>query len=311
MIIFIYGPDTYRSHQKLNEIVEHYKKIYQQGLNLKRFNLENASFKDFKDEIQQISMFKGKKLIILINAFSNSEFKEKFKKDKQFFKEIEDVILFYEDKKILESDSFTKFLKKQGESQKFELLEGQKLSSWVREEFKKRQTEIAEFGLSQLINFAGNDTWRLSNEIEKLVLYKAGKSKIEANDVEILVAPKIKSEIFETIDLLAKREKTRALELIQKHLEKGDSPFYLLSMINFQFRNLIMIKSYGPSSNLFNIGPATGMHPFVIKKTIDLAKGFSFEELKKSFQKIFEADLAMKSGKVGAEEGLKMLVADI
>ena len=26
MILFLYGPDTYRSRQKLNEIIEHYKK---------------------------------------------------------------------------------------------------------------------------------------------------------------------------------------------------------------------------------------------------------------------------------------------
>ncbi|PIQ92378.1 MAG: hypothetical protein COV69_02735 [Parcubacteria group bacterium CG11_big_fil_rev_8_21_14_0_20_39_14] len=27
MIIFLYGPDTYRSRQKLNEIIEYYKKV--------------------------------------------------------------------------------------------------------------------------------------------------------------------------------------------------------------------------------------------------------------------------------------------
>jgi DNA polymerase-3 subunit delta len=311
MIIFIYGPDIYRSRQKLNEIIEHHKKIYQNGLNLKKINLKKAGIEDFRDEIQQFSIFRGKKLIVLFNAFSNSEFKEKFKKDAQFFKEAEDIILFYEDEKVLESDKFAQFLKKQSENQKFELLKEQKLKDWAMEEFKKRQIKIAELALNQLINFVGNDTWRLSNEIEKLALFDAGKNKIEVEDVRILIAPKIESDIFKTIEALARKEKGKALELIQKHLEKGDNPFYLLSMIIFQFRNLIMIKSYGSSSCPFAIAQATGMHPYVIKKTINLAEKFSFEELKKAYQKLFEADLNIKSGKINAEQGLKMLVADI
>ena len=311
MIIFLYGQDTYQSRQKLNEIVEHFKKIHKSGLNLKSFNLQEASFKDFKDEIQQSSMFKGKKLIVLTNVFSNADFKEKFKKDAQFFKEVKDIILFYENKKILESDKFALFLKKQGEFQKFELMEKQKLKDWIKQEFRKQETEIGEFALNLLIDFTGNDAWRLSNEIKKLCLFKKEKDKIEIQDVKILVNPKIETDIFKTIDAIAQKNKKQALLLIHQHLEKDDSVFYLLSMINFLFRNLIMVKSYGLPSNSLAISKATGMHPFVIKKTINSAERFSMEELKKAFQKLFETDLNIKSGKIDPEAGLKALIIDI
>ncbi|MBU2578601.1 DNA polymerase III subunit delta [Patescibacteria group bacterium] len=311
MIIFIYGPDTYRSRQKLNEIVERYTKIHQHGLNFKKFDFKETNFEDFKNEIQQSSIFNGKKLAILTNTFLNSEFKEKFKKDIQFFKNAEDIILFYEDEKILESDKFALFLKKQSEWEKFDLLKTQKLNDWVKEEFKKRKMEIEELALSHLIDFTGNDTWRLSNEIEKLCLYNVGKNEISAEDVKVLVKPKIETDIFKTIETLAKKEKSKTLELIQKHLEKGDSVFYLLSMINFQLRNLLMIKSYGLPSNSFDIAQSAGIHPFVIKKTINLAEKFSLEELKKAYQKIFEIDLNIKSGKIEPEAGLKALIVDL
>ena len=50
-----------------------------------------------------------------------------------------------------------------------------------------------------------------------------------------MVRPKIETAIFETIDTLAQRNKKKALRLLQDHLDKGDSPFYLLKMINFQY----------------------------------------------------------------------------
>ncbi len=63
MIIFLYGQDTYRSHQKLNEIIEHYKKIHKSGINLKYFDGANLNSQDFQDEIRQTSMFDEKKII--------------------------------------------------------------------------------------------------------------------------------------------------------------------------------------------------------------------------------------------------------
>jgi len=80
MIIFLYGQDSYRSRKKLNEIIDHYKKIHQSGLNLKYFNGKELNFEDFRDEIQQTSMFDEKKLAILEDTFSNKQFKEKFLK---------------------------------------------------------------------------------------------------------------------------------------------------------------------------------------------------------------------------------------
>ncbi|MHA1472975.1 MAG: hypothetical protein ACTSQW_07760 [Promethearchaeota archaeon] len=53
------------------------------------------------------------------------------------------------------------------------------------------------------------------------------------------------------------------------------------------------------------------MHPFVVKKTYPLAKQFSFSELKKIYHKIFEIDLDIKTGKLGQEEALELLIIKI
>ena len=72
MIIFLYGQDTYRSRQKLNEIIEQYKKVHKSGLNLRYLDCGKLSFQDFNDETRQTSMFKEKKMVILTNSFSNT-----------------------------------------------------------------------------------------------------------------------------------------------------------------------------------------------------------------------------------------------
>ena len=72
MIIFLYGPDSYRSRQKLNEILTHHKQTHKSGLNLRFFDCEeqNITIDDLKDKIQQTSIFKEKKRLVLLLFFN-------------------------------------------------------------------------------------------------------------------------------------------------------------------------------------------------------------------------------------------------
>ena len=311
MIFFLYGLDTYRSRQKLQEITADYKKTYPRGLSLKYFDCQNSNFQDFQDEIKQCAMFKENKLIVLENAFANAEFKIKFLENFEKCKNIKDVIIFYASENIPDKDPLFDALRKDGKSQEFKLLTGQGLRIWARKEFKKYQNQISENALEKMAEFIGNDLWRFSNEITQLVNYKAGQD-IEVKDVELLVKPRIETDIFETINAIASRNKKQAFFLIRKHLEKGDNPLYLLTMINFQFRNLLIVKDLLARQNsYYSVLKASGLHPFVVKKSLPLANKFTFEELKKIYQKIFQADLQIKTGKIDPETALDLLIADI
>lgn len=301
MIILLYGPDTYRSRQKLNEIVEHYKKVHKSGLNLKYFDGKKLDFKDFRQEFEQIPMFSEKKFFIVKNVFSNLEFQKSFLENSKKFTDQKNIILFYEEETL--QNSFFKFLTKNAKMQEFRFLEVQKLKNLAKKEFEKYQSRIDPQALDILIDFIGNNLWQLSNEIKKLVSFKR-KKETSAKDVLLLVKPKIETDIFKTIDAIAFKNKKRALSLIHKHLEKGDSPLYLLSMINFQFRNLLMVKE---SKSLKNLN----LHPYLIKKSVWQAEKFTKEELKKIYQNLFQVDLDIKTGKINPEVALDMLITDI
>jgi len=319
MFIFLYGEDTYRLRQKLKEIVDYYQKIHRTGLNLKFYDALASTFQDFKDAFQQSPMFQEKKLIVLENIFLNQKFKEELLKEKDNFEKPQNVVVVVcQEGKVKENDKLLSFLKQNGKSQKFDLLDKYKLKNWLRKEFVKEGIKAEEGVFEKLIEFVGNDLWRMSNEIKKLANYKKSISeKIEKKDIELLVKSRTETDIFRTIEALAKKEKKKALGLIEKHLEKGDSPLYLLSMINYQFRNLLLLKSRyqeGESigfSRISTLAKQLDMPFFVVKKSISLMGNFSFEELKKAYQKIFQADFNIKTGKVLPEEGIKMLVIEL
>ncbi len=127
-------------------------------------------------------------------------------------------------------------------------------------------------------------------------------------DIKLLVKPEIETEIFKTIDAISQKDKRKAMSFLKKHLDAGESPLYLLSMIAFGFRNLVLAKNSSDSAKLKN---EMNMHPFVIKKSKEAAARFSNEELKKIYQKIFLTDLGIKTGRIQPEEGIKSLVLGI
>jgi len=140
--------------------------------------------------------------------------------------------------------------------------------------------------------------------------YRSKERMIKKEDVLLLVKSKIDTNIFKTIDALAEKNKKQALALMYQHLEKGESPLYILSMIKYQFKNLLIVKEQETLDKV-PTDKLEDMHPFVFRKAKYQSRRFTLEQLKKFYHKIFKIDLAIKQGKIAPQEGLELLVLDL
>jgi len=304
MIIFLYGADTYRLKQKLKELAEEYKKKHKSGLNFRVFEGKEINFQDLKNEFLSISMFKEKKLFILLNSFSNSKFKEDFVGQGGVFVKSENILVFCEEEVSLKDKLFN-FLKDKAKTECFELLTAEQSKRWAKKEFGNLGVEIDNLALNKLVEFVGSDLWRMKKEIDKLASYAEG-GEIKEKDVESLVFPSFDSNIFATIDAIAKKEKKKAAGLIRHHLENGDSVPYLLAMISYQLRNIISVKNVNDKS-----AGELEMRPFVFRQSAAQARQFSLEELKGLYQKILDLDTDIKTGRIDPEVALDLLIFDV
>lgn len=297
MVIFLFGEDTYRLKEKLREIIEEYKKKNISGFNLRFLDAKETLLDDLKSELLSVSMFKEKKLIVLSNIFSNAKFKEDFIERGEALFDSSNILIIYEPGKISQKEKLSAFLKKKAKTEEFKPLRTDQIKKFIKK--KLGEKEISDDALSLLINFCSNDLWKISKEIEKLINYS--KNKISKEDVELLVCPIYDNNIFETIDAIAKKEKNKAVKLLKRHIEKGDSVPYLLTMIAYQLRNIISVKS----------SKKVAMNPFVLSKSLSQANNFSMEELKVMYEKVAFLDADIKTGRINPEFALDILVFDI
>jgi DNA polymerase-3 subunit delta len=311
MIYFLHGQDSYRSKKKLQEIVESYKKVHRSGLNLIYFDAKQKEFKDFLDSFKAVSMFSEKKLVILKNLFNNAKFQEDFLEEIKNLEKLKDIIIVFEEAPADQRTKMFKSLQKYAKCQEFKFLQPAMIKKWILAEFEKNNSKIEPIAQDMLLSFVGNNLWQMSNEIKKLSNYSKGEI-VRKEDVALLVRPNIENDIFKTIDALSSKNKKQALYLIKKHIDGGDNCLYLLSMIAYQFKNLLIIKELIESKNSYSvISQKSGLHPFVVKKNYSLCNQFSLSQLKKIYQKIFQVDSDIKTGKIEPETALNLLVSEI
>jgi DNA polymerase III subunit delta len=322
MIIFLYGEDNLRSHEKLLEIKSKYIEKDKSGSGLSLFDCaEKISTDKIINAFETSNLLSPKRLVIIKRLISfGSETDQKkildfLKEKKKIILEDKDlIVVFWEGDQPKKSNFLFKFLENNGKKQNFEKLSGTKLDQWVVKRIKETdlKASISKTALSKLILYAGNDMEMLGNEIKKLVDY-AGGSMISEKDVDTLVNANLDANIFATVDALGANNKKEALMLLHRHLKKGDDPFYIFSMFLYQFRNLLKIsdlKEKGVSSE-YEISKITKMHPFVIRKSLAQIRNFSFTKLKIIYQKLGEMDMQIKTGKIDIKLALDKFVAEL
>ncbi|MFA5368589.1 MAG: DNA polymerase III subunit delta [Candidatus Paceibacterota bacterium] len=305
MIILIYGEDTYRSGERIKDLMSEYKKKYSNAFGLRYLDSKTTTLDDLKNEMFEISMFQQKKLIIFESAFGNLKFKEAFLKNNERFFDNDNVLIFYERSTIPAKDKMFDYLKKKDvKIESFENLKGVKLKAYLLKKIKEEEVDIQNNALDKVIDYIGGDLWRLSNEIKKLINYiSADKRKeVTEKDVEKIIVPDLDLNIFNTIDAIAVKDKKKAINLFKEHLRGGAEVPYLFSMIAWQIKNIIIAKSGAKD---------TGISPFVLRKASYQAKNFSFEDLKRIYAKLTDLDASLKVGKILPEAALDLLVLEI
>jgi len=330
MIFFLYGPDTFRSRQKLREIKEKFiREIDKSSLNIESLDGEKLDITDFEKALFTPAFLAKKRLVIVENLLSKNKGKiiqnevlEILEKN-----DLAEVILVFWESGLDDAKAKKSKAKKPGKrslglfnqlnkeklAQKFALLDEYGTNQWAAAEFKKRGGKIQPAALKLLTDLVGNDLWQLNGEIDKLMAFTRGQ-EISAANVTQLVKIKLDEDTFKLTDALAQKNKKVALKLISDQLKNGTSAVELLTLIIWQFKNLLIVKSfmakngagYPPTRLTYQLG----LHPFVVKKAMTMARNYQLENLKDIYQHLLKIDYKIKTSQINAEVLFDLLVVN-
>ncbi len=306
MIIFLYGEDSYRIGQKLNELASAYRSKNQSGLNLVNLNLAEDNIENLAENLKSDSLILEKKLVLLKNVFGADEERTLDLLKKNKIAEREDTILIATSFKTPsgKSNLFQFLIKKPNRVSKYSPLGGSELKNWVRDFAGALGVVLAGETMDFLILNCGSDLWRLSGEIRKLADYKI-KGVLNKTEAEKLINADLTAGVFDLSDALGRKDKKAAVEALFKVLDNGEAPAEIIGLLAWQARNLLRFKS--SPERAFDLN----LHPFVLQKVRAAARMHSPEELVKFLKGLINLDLALKTGKTDAKTALTLLIAEI
>jgi DNA polymerase-3 subunit delta len=155
--------------------------------------------------------------------------------------------------------------------------------------------------LAPLVEALGGDLTRIAAEIEKLALYSAGARPISADDIAALVPDARSTTIFALVNALGRRDRARALEILDTLCKEGEYLPLALAFLSTQFRQALAAKESGLGSpqqiqgHFSRAGvPMWGSRAEHVSET---ASKFSREQLERGLKLIFAADRDLRSAR--------------
>ena len=192
--------------------------------------------------------------------------------------------------------SLFKFLTSTATQRLFVKPKGAQLNLWVRRHAESMKGQLDAPNADYLISWAGDDLFRLHNEIEKLTLYAQGRP-ITPSMIDELVADNVQKSIFTLTDLLAQKKYSQVLSTLEKLEAQGEEAGYLFAMVTRQFRLLLEMKALADQGqNPAAIARIMAVHPFVVKNTLRYAKNFTYQQLKTALAELLTLDRRLKTG---------------
>jgi DNA polymerase III subunit delta len=316
MFIILHGTDEFIAHEELARLKA--EDDFRDGVDTFT-GLEN-SLEEIRSACDTLPFFSARRLVIVEGlprkkrgrkeAVSSAAFAEDLV---QYVPQMPSstLLVVVVDELLDASNPLVKAAKRYGEVKVCVAPRGTQLESWLMRRASAAGSDLSPEGARLLASSGSESLWALAGEIEKLSTYVGRGGKIGPEEIRALTPASHHSRVFDLTDALAKRDRGRALALLHELLESGESPFGIVALTASQTRSLIQIKvlsERGGKRRAAEIAQITGIAPYMIEKSLPLARQFSLPELEATHRRLLDIDTSLKRSKMTPEMALDLLV---
>ena len=223
----------------------------------------------------------------------------------------ETTLLFFIDGQVSDNNPLLRALRPVVEVHALTTPTGEALARWIKATVENKGAAISPPAIGALTDMVGGDLWALDRELEKLSLYAADR-RIEETDVNELVHQAREANVFNAVDAMIEGRQAMALQLLQRLRDDGRDASYIIAMIERQLRLMALARySLDNGVQMRDMGAALGVNSqFVVRKTVEQARRNSWQNIVWRYDRLLEADLAIKQGRLEPDLALELLAVD-
>lgn len=304
MVITLTGSNSFLLKTELDKLTTAFTAEHT-DFGLERLDGEEAEFQKLYDALTNLPFLASKKMVVLRNPSADKTFVEQAEKLLKDLPETIDVILV--EPKLDKRLSYYKFLKKATDFREFNELDANGLSKWLVEYVKNQKGSLTLGDARFLIDRVGTNQQLLKNEADKLLLYDP---KLTRRTIEVLTEQTPQSTIFELLDAAFAGNQQKALKLYAEQRALKVEPQQIIAMLAWQLHVLALVKTAGERTP-DQITKEAKINPFVVRKSISIARKLTLPELKKIIHDALVLDIRLKSEQIDADEALQFFLLSL
>ena len=302
MILFFYGANSFAARAKLNQLKEQYITKAGNDFGLDQLDGERIKTQDLVQQLQAVPFLATSRLIIIENLGKNKVAAEEMLERLDNVPESTIVVLY--DPDVDKRGRYFKAMSKLPHAAEFKPLAPPQLMRWIEDEATKLGASIERPAVQELVNRCGDDQWRLQGEIMKLSTHSA---KVTKMDVENMVEASEEQNVFSFLDSVMGGDLRSSLEGLERLQASGQNEMYILTMLLWQLRQVLLAKLSG-LSNSNELAKQAGLSPYAAGKALTLARKVDENALKDMYTAAVDCEYGIKTGQAKPEELLEGLV---
>jgi DNA polymerase III subunit delta len=300
--LFFYGDNGYAIREQVRQMVSAYLKKTGSDLGLERIDGSAIAAQELAARLEAAPFLATSRLVIVNQVATNKQVSPHL--SKIIGKVPATTVAVFVEGTVDQRTSAFKALGEVDKVVKFDPISGGKLRSWVATEVTKLGGSIDTKGVSRLIELGGEDQWRLSNEIAKLVNYD---KNVTAETIDKLVVPSPESSIFDLVDAMTAGKGSAAINVYRLLLSQKQTAMYVLSMVQWQLRMLVVAKA-ARGKRTSEVAKAFGMKEYALQKAIEKSARMPEERIHRAFAAAADCEFDIKTGRVKPELAVELLI---
>lgn len=316
MLYLLYGPDTYRSTLRRNEIVARATAVHGASCVVKRIDCEDEGISAIVQEFETPSLFAPKRFVVATHAEAIKDYAALEAAIARFDLSLSrDAILLLQGAAFTLDHPLVSLASRLGRAQRFDFFALHALEKWTSAFFASRRTQIESQALRTFVERVGSDLWRMHNECEKLIAWSGeGDRRVDTAAIEALVAPSLEGTAFPFVDAFLGRNTKRAFAELERIVQMGEDEagvFALLTKQVCQLADLFALAQKNRAKVPANAAALLKVHPFVVSKLTSHCARWREEDLGRLIAALFAHDVSVKTGQEEPRLALTMLAASL
>lgn len=303
MTIFFYGANAFELRRQLHQMADAYLAKNSGAMGLERLDGTQVTLPGLSASLHAAPFLTNSRFVIVEDLLSNKSLSSALPGVLARIP-ASTVAVFVEREPDQRTAGF-KALKAADKVVKFDQLTGPRLLAWVKAEVAALEGSIDHAVARELVERVGEDQWRLISEIEKLVAYDPA---ISSQTVQLMVFQTVERSIFDLVEAMTAGRVAGALEGYRSLLDQKESEIYVLTMIQWQLRNLLLLKLAPGAMSPAEVATAAGISSFVASKAAAVAARLSDRQLSVAFQDAVDCEYKIKTGQIKPEIGVEQLI---